>query len=795
MDYLEIEQVPDNWKAKWIWKDCEIRVNDFACFRKEFEVENDIRSTRVYVSAHNHFKLFINGVEVSGYVTPAPTHPEKSKYYLCYDITRQMKTGRNAFGAVAHFLGGGGQNYVNGLPGFILQCHITYMCGMEKIILTDETWKALGDTPYRNNTEFQQSREISAIEDYDARKDEEGWFECGFDDAHWGSACLSSVNDDSWVLKPQQIPEGKVYEVIMPMAVGIQEKGMQVFDAGKIVTGWARLELSGVEGIKIMLRYSEDMDASGRVRHNVCNEKSENYFDLYTMRGRGIETWEPNFSYKAFRYVEVTGYPEVIRSENLKIVSAGTGLSYRGFFNSSNQLLNDIYHACIQTQKNNVTGQMVDCPHREQAQYLADSDLQAETFIYNFTDFSVLEKVLLDFKDAQKEDGTFPFVFPTNVDNPAFDIRIPEWDLHYVTMLWKLYFMYDNMDILSKCYETAKSAINYYLGLRDATGLVLKTQTMDLTNGGTRNWNISDWPYPNIDHSGKYLTIESCLVFHTACIMSRIAHLLGRDEDSALFDKKAGELKESILQHLYRPDKKAFADSYHSEQCCKRTNAEKSCKGTNTEQICKETDAEQTCKGSDAEQSHQGTNTVACQFGLVPEKDRPAVLESIAADGFGCSTLLTLNLLQLLFENGKGKEAYSLLNSTSSPGWGYMIKKGYKTIWEGFKDIESHSHAWNAYPARIFMEYLVGIKAAAPGFKKIDIRPYIPEDMTYAEARVPTVMGDIYARWDVDGEYLTMKVEIPAGTSARIFVNDKSFSVKAGEHEAAKCTFIVEMKR
>lgn len=786
MDYLEMEQIMDKWKAKWIWKDCEARLNDFAYFRKEFVVGNDIRSVRVYVSAHNHFKLFVNGVEVTGYVTPAPSHPRKSKYFLCYDVTAQIKPSRNVFGSVVHFIGGGGQNYVNGLPGFILQCHIAYVNGKEEMVLSDETWKALSDTPYRNNTEFQQSRKISAIEDYDARKEEDRWLECGFDDAHWGSACLSGINDEGWMLKPQQIPEGKVYEVIIPMAVGIHEKGTQVFDAGKIVTGWVRLELSGAEGTKVMLRYSEDMDISGRVRHNVCNEKSENYFDLYTMQGRGIEAWEPNFSYKAFRYVEVTGYPEVIRPENLKIVSAGTGLYCRGFFNSSNQLLNDIYRACIQTQKNNVTGQMVDCPHREQAQYLADSDLQAETFIYNFTDFSVLEKVLLDFKDAQKEDGTFPFVFPTNIDNPAFDIRIPEWDLHYVALLWKLYFSYDNMDILSKCYETAKNTMNYYLGLRDTTGLVLKTQTTDLSKGGTRNWNISDWPYPNIDNSGKYLTIQNCLVYHTAGTMSRIAHLLGRDEDSALYDKKAGELKESILKHLYRPDKKVFVDSYHPEQCCERADMENSCKRTAAGQICKE---------NKTEQSHQGTNTVAFQSGLVPEKDRPAVLESIAADGFGCSTLLTLNLLLLLFENGKGKEAYSLLNSTTYPGWGYMITKGYKTIWEGFKDIESHSHAWNAYPARIFMEYLVGIKAAAPGFKKINIRPYIPEDMNYAEARVPTVMGDVYTRWDVEGEYLTMMVEIPAGTSAHIFVNDKCFPVKAGEHESAKYTFVAERKR
>ena len=35
------------------------------------------------------------------------------------------------------------------------------------------------------------------------------------------------------------------------------------------------------------------------------------------------------------------------------------------------------------TQKNNILGLLVDCPHREQAQYLGDSALQAESIIYN----------------------------------------------------------------------------------------------------------------------------------------------------------------------------------------------------------------------------------------------------------------------------------------------------------------------------------------------------------------------------------------------------------------------------
>jgi alpha-L-rhamnosidase len=116
---------------------------------------------------------------------------------------------------------------------------------------------------------------------------------------------------------PQSIPEGIIEEVINPIAVGIQQAGLQVFDAGKILSGWPILELKGMKDIEIRMRYSENLDDSGRVGHNVANEQSENYYDEYIMHGGEKESWSPDFSYKAFRYIEVTGYPELINPVNV----------------------------------------------------------------------------------------------------------------------------------------------------------------------------------------------------------------------------------------------------------------------------------------------------------------------------------------------------------------------------------------------------------------------------------------------------------------------------------------------
>lgn len=716
---------PQDWTSKWIWKSSNIQINSFAYFRKEIELKDGFSQAKVFVSAHNHFKLFINGNTVGGYVSPAPTHPEKSKYYLTYDITGLLKAGKNALCAMAHYIGGDGQNYVNGLPGFIMQVKITGVTGEEIVFSTDESWKVLSGTPYTDGALFQQNRRITAIEQYNSNREPDGWLVEGFDDSAWGNAVSSSINSNNWVMKPQDIPEGVIDEIILPDAISIQEVGLQVFDAGKIISGWPILELKGVKDIPVRMRYSENLDTFGRVGHNVANETSENYFDEYIMNGREKECWSPDFSYKAFRYVEVTGYPEIIKPGNIKIASAHTNVELSGRFHSSNKLFNDIYSACIQTQKNNTLGQLVDCPHREQAQYLADSDLHAETLSYYFSSRNVLEKVLSDFSDAQLQDGTFPFVSPSNYFHTDFNVMIPEWDLHFCTLMWKIYYTFGDKSILSRNYAAAETMIKYYLDSRDSkTGLVPKSKG---------RWHISDWPYPNIVHEGDFLTVQNCKVYNALSLLSKTAGILGMEESMHYYSEQAEALKRSIVKHLYDPDRKVFLDS------------------------------------SGCSESHQGTNVIAFQYGIVPIEDTEEILEHIVRVGHECKTLLSLNLFQILFENGKGEVAYKLLNNAQYPGWGHMISKGYKTIWEGFDDIESHSHAWNAYPARLFMEYIAGIKPALPGFAEIAIKPFMPEDMGFAEGSITTAIGDIFSKWAKTAEGFSMEVKIPANTNAKVY--------------------------
>ncbi|MDF2649790.1 MAG: alpha-L-rhamnosidase [Paenibacillus sp.] len=721
---------PEDWKARWIWRSQQVLINDYAYFRKEIVVNKRIAYAKLFVSAHNTAQVFVNGTRIGGFGSPAPTNPLKRKYYLAYDVTALLQSGDNCVSAIAHYLGGSGQNYVNGLPGFRLQLEATYEDGTRQTSKTDTSWETLKEIPRPASMPYQQNRKMSAIEDYDARKLALDWQLPGLDKAACRKAVIARIPEADWPMKWQEIPEGAIEDVIVPQEITPPgtRTGRQVFDTGKIVSGWPRIRLAGISGVTVQMRYSEDLDESGFVKHNVCNQKNDMHYDRYTMRGEEMETWQPDLSYKAFRYVEVTGYPKpLVPGEHVEIIFAHTDIASVGSFRCSNELLNEFFDAAIQTQKNNVLGQTVDCPHREQAQYLADSDLQAEAMLYNFEARATLEKVLSDFADSQLEDGTFPFVYPTNYDDPKFHLQIPEWDLHFCTLLWKLYWNSGDIRVLERYYETAKRMVEYFLCTADPrTGLVPVG----------KGWHISDWPYPTVDHNSEFLTVQNIKLVQATRIVANAAGLTGRKADGMAYNRRANHLGRSIVKHLYDAGRKRYVD----------------------------------CLGSTA--AHQGVNGLALYAGLVPKADVSVVAGYIASLEWGASTVLSLPMLRAMFENGKAEEAFRLIAREQYPGWGFMIRQGAKTLWEGWDDKNSHCHAWNGYPLRLLQEYVTGIRAMSPGFAEVAIQPFVPEGLHFAEAVVPTVRGLIRVRWEriqqASDTVIRLALDIPTAMTAQL---------------------------
>ncbi|WP_123040987.1 family 78 glycoside hydrolase catalytic domain [Cohnella candidum] len=634
---------------------------------------------------------------------------------------------------------------MDGYPGFWCEMQWTLPSGEVRRVVTDENWEVCPVSPYESGRPYQQNRRMSASELYDGRETARtnAWLRGETEGLVSDRAVLSLIEtaDPAWKLVPQEMPEGREEAALRPTLCGIQRPGLQVFDAGRIISGWVRISLPGIRDAKVRIRYSEELDESGLVARFIANEPADGYYDEYDMAGDPEgETWQPDFSYKAFRFFEITGYPDWIREENVEAVWAHTPLGEEGSFECSDPLLNAMFEACMRTQKNNVLGLVTDCPHREQAQYLADSDLQAETLTGLFGGGRpVLRKVLTDFRDAMLPDGGFPFVAPGSTERPEFNIRIPEWDLHYVSLLWKVHFAYGDEGIVKDCYGTARKLTESLLSQKDAeTSLLPKTA----------HWHISDWPYPTVDQEGPFLTVHNAKFYRALTLMTKLAPIAGCPEDASRYEAAAEMQKAAMQRHLYVPERKQWRD------------------------------------GMGSESFSQGTNALAALCGLMPEEDFEEAVSRLTGE-WKSRTVLSLELFRLLFENGHAETAMGWLSRAEYPGWGYMIAQGAKTMWEGFEDIESHSHAWNGYPARLMADYLLGVTASEPGFGRVRISPYFSPQLRYAQGTVITVRGSVRVRWERNRQgSISLFVALPPGVEADVELpaSGGSLCLHAGSH-------------
>ncbi len=153
--------------------------------RKSFILPAAVRKATAYVTALGLYELRLNGQRVGDHLlAPEWTDYRKRIQYQTYDVTRLLRAGDNAVGAL---LGEGwyaGRLMVVGrfaygfYPRFLLRLEIECADGTRQTIVTDNSWRGTNNGPIR-------SAGIYDGEVYDARKEMGGWDAPGFDDAQW----------------------------------------------------------------------------------------------------------------------------------------------------------------------------------------------------------------------------------------------------------------------------------------------------------------------------------------------------------------------------------------------------------------------------------------------------------------------------------------------------------------------------------------------------------------------------------------------------------------------------------
>jgi hypothetical protein len=111
------------------------------------------------------------------------------------------------------------------------------------------------------------------------------------------------------------------------------------------------------------------------------------------------------------------------------------------------------------------------------------------------------------------------------------------------------------------------------------------------------------------------------------------------------------------------------------------------------------------------------------------------------------------------------------------PGYGYQLKHGATALTESWQAYESvsNNHFMLGHLMEWFYSGLAGIKQSenSIAYREVEIKPQIVGDLKHAKASFQSPYGFIKSEWRLEADVITLDVEIPANSTAVIFLPAK----------------------
>jgi len=697
----------EEWKGHWIGGD--------NLLRKEFALEGKVVRARAYVTALGYYELRVNGEKVgSNVLDPAFTTYPVRVLYSSYDVTPQLRAGKNAVGAM---LGGGWATLRGNFPtpykepALLLQVNIELADGKTVSVASENSWK-VAKGPIVNDSVYDG-------EIYDARRELPGWDLPGFDDSAWSAA--QTVEGSKGTLSAQMMPPIRVIDSIVPVTLANPRPGVFVYDLGQNLSGWAELRVRGPRGAEVRLRFSELLYDDGTInRENLREAKSR---DIYTLRGEGDETYQPRFTYHGFRYVEVTGYPGTPSLDSVRGHVVHTAVEPTGNFAASKALLNQIHKVIRWSDLTNLHSVPTDCDQRDERMgWMGDAQTSAEAMMLNFDMAAFFTNFLRDMRDVENPNGTLTDTVPHRYGSRPAD---PAWGTAYPLICWYMYEQYGDRRILEENYEGLKKYVEF-LGSRAPDHVLRYSYYGDwVATEKTPGELVSDFYY-----------------YYDTLLLSRIATVLGNSTDAASYAQLAAQIKDAFNQEFFNAKTGNYANGTQT---------------ANTLPLWLDM----------APRDRRGSVEGNLTYDILYRHDTHLTTGFIGVR----------YLMPLLTELNRSDLAYDLAVQTTYPSWGYMVANGATTLWELWQNkagpsMNSHDHHMMGSVDAWFYEALAGIKVEAEnaGYRHFRIEPQVVGDLAWVNATVGTVRGNVTSSWTHTPGVVTLEVDVPVNSTASVSI-------------------------
>ena len=772
----------DDWTASWIepgsMPEGAPGARPGALLRFEFDVDRPVVAARLHATAHGLYEAFLNGERTGdAELTPGFTQYDVRLQVQTMDITGALHQGRNAIAVIladGWFRGQVGITRAADQWGdrlaVLAQLNLLHDDGSTTVVGTGPGW--------RSSVGHVLAADLIAGERVDLGKLPRGWDLPGFDDSDWDPSV--AVDHGYMGLVDSPAPPVRKVEEIVPTSVTRLENGRQIVDLGQNINGWLRLSNLGPAGTTVTLTHGEWLGPDGDVTTDhlkpavpfLPEPLPAGQVDQVISSGITGDAFEPRRTTHGFQYVRIEGHPDDLTDDDVRGVVVHTDMRRTGWFSCSDERVNRLHEAAVWSLRDNACDVPTDCPHRERAGWTADWQIFVRTaaFLYDVAGFTT--KWLRDVRVDQWPDGTVANISPTaraeGRDSPIAGLNgSAGWGDAVVIVPWELYRAYGDIRILDDMWPTMVAWLNRAERIarterhpaRAARRPEPAPYEKYLWDSG---FHWGEWLEPGgaPDDFGAFVAadkgdVATAYFAYSARLMSRIATVLGRGDDAARYAELADRVRAAWQAEYTAADGRLTPDT-------------------------------------------QANHVRALAFELVPTELRPAVADRLVdlirdadthlATGF----LGTPYLLSTLAEAGHLDVAYELLLQDTEPSWLVMVDRGATTVWERWNGvssdgvpIESLNHYSKGAVISFLHLYAAGIELLddGPAYRHFRVRPRPGGGLTWAEAAHDSPYGRIESAWRIDGDTMTLRAVVPAGTTAEVVLPDGHTSTAhPGEH-------------
>lgn len=727
---FETAKMEEPWAAQWIGCDGEPR---HPVFIKDIAPKKPVAAARLYVCGLGLYEAYWNGEKIGGeYLTPYCSAYDRWVQYQTYDVTEQLRSA----GTLSVLLGNG---WYKGRFGFdrretpyygnswklIAELRLAYDDGTEEVIGTDGTWKVR-----RSNLTF------SNLYDGERRDDTL---------PPLPDEAARAVPPPAGALTARHSTPVTVRETLAVKELLCTPAGETVLDLGQNLTGIFRLRVRVPKGKTVRLQFGEILQGGNFYRENLRTAKAE-----YVCVSDGKEhVLSPHFTFYGYRYVRVEGVPD-LKPEDFTALALYSEIPQTGRLATGNKLVNRLVSNIEWGQKGNFLDVPTDCPqHDERMGWTGDAQVFAPTACYQRDCRAFFAKYLYDLAQEQSaRGGEVPNVVPAFGQTGSS----AAWGDAACVIPWTLYEFYGDAAILSRQYTSMRAWVEFIRGVDKED------------HGWRRHFHFGDWlaldaPAPDEVRGGTDVgLVADAMYLQSVRLTARAARVLQKEEDAARYESLAERILNGIRCEFFTPTGRCAVPTQTALLLSLRHGL-----GTDPARTAADLTALLQKNGGRLQTGFVGTPLLCGQLTAIGQEDA----------------------------------AFELLLNEDYPGWLYAVKLGATTVWERWNSVDEtgkiaengmnslNHYAYGSIAAWLYAD-VAGLRPAAPGFRRVELRPHVSARLGHFSAEYRSAAGTWKSAWQVlENGDISYTCTVPFGCTARLTLpcGGGSHELTAGEFQ------------